>query len=402
MKLEDKIKRSLPQIFIDYFNRHVDNQVYYPYDNYIIDRLNIDNSVIEPFTKKPQPISYAHIYYRRKPFNKGLRRIFAISFNNDIYLNYLSFQYYHDIVKSGQLQTQTTFKEQLQNLNFLKEEKRSYGFSFDKQHNIIVRDIKDFYPTLDIKHCCKHLPLKENTFLNSIEKFYENLYEKACERFGLLQDNISSRLLSNIFLINIDKEITSMGVTFCRHGDAFIFPLETTCSQKLKDIDIIFSKYGLTCRENISKSNRHKDNTHIEWLYNRAESLGFTLFPYFMAIRKIRKRRAAQVRLLKEYAHLTNKDSFLRKALLSYSWDPIEIYHFLRWAVSYGMDVRFYYKALIAMYPKAPWYLRGQIRFLFLKEREYKLLDNLILHSRHDEVELSDYEKLKQIVNPGE
>jgi hypothetical protein len=253
---EQVFKDLIKNIFFNYYEKHSNVRMFFEYDNYVLrNRLLSDIEIIEAINKKDN-IDYIELYHNLKPFNNAYRRIFTISLQNNIYLSYLILKYYIDI-KALTL-SEENIHYTANPLELIQFSDKVYSSNMLDDKVFIVRDIKDFYPSLSISVFRDYFPRDNHNKLNDIIDFYEKIQEKAAEDFGLLQGPWHSRLLADVFLSKMDNAITEKGIRFFRKNDAFYFPKSKTSSFHLADIDEIFKTYRMQYNQYAFKPHRNK------------------------------------------------------------------------------------------------------------------------------------------------
>jgi len=384
---EDKIKQILPDIFSEHLKRFPFLQVYYAYDNYLINKNLLDDKYVEEALQNNNEIDYTNIYYHKKPSKRGIRKIYAISLRNQYYLGFLIMQYCFEV--------NVDFVNAIDITEPVFIYKRNYGFDDSNNSDLVVRDVKNFYFVSNIDLFFKVLPKDEKGFFNEIIRCYEKLYLRAGENFGLLQNSWHSWILADMYLLQIDKDIASKGIEFYREGDAYYFSKDKTTKKEFEEIDVVFEKYKMQYRESFIYVNKNYFRKCISFIYEIKEKILLKMFPVRKYIKIIMNKRFAIHSMINDkYIERINEKKLIRLMLRKTEWDDFELYHIINKVIKSKIDIAYFYLSLIDRYSDSSWFLRSQILMFFLINKEEDVLQNILNHNNHTRIEKEEFKKL--------
>jgi hypothetical protein len=399
MKYEEEIKRILPKIFKEFFHRYPHLQVFYEHDNCLINNDLMDIDFVQKSILYTDKIDYVENYYHIKPNYKAYRNIYAISLRNNYYLGYLILQYY---IETKYPKEEKSIKEILAEEGFIDSlfwYKREYGLEISDAEDFIVRDIKDFYPSLSIKDYASYFPGDKLGLFSKIKKYYNSLYERAGVDFGLLQAPWHSWILADMFLINIDMALQKAKIKFFRDGDSYFFVKDDFIQENLKKIDTVFDAFGMKYTEYQISTKKTLLKAFLSEMYRLKNKSLKSIFPIRIAIKDIQNRRFDIARILKEQIpSRISKEKLAKKLLEIKTWDDFELYHILDWIIHNTINIESS-NNFIERYAKSKWFLRAQIRRFLLHNNEHQILKYIFQHIRHENNEKLDYQKFTDMIN---
>ncbi len=400
MKYEEEIKRILPKIFKEFFHRYPHLQVFYEHDNCLINNDLMDIDFVQKSILYTDKIDYVENYYHIKPNYKAYRNIYAISLRNNYYLGYLILQYY---IETKYPKEEKSIKEILAEEGFIDSlflYKREYGLEISDAEDFIVRDIKDFYPSLSIKDYASYFPEDKLDLFSHIKNYYNSLYKKAGLDFGLLQNTWHSWILADMFLINIDMALQKAKIKFFRDGDSYFFVKDDFIQENLKKIDTVFDAFGMKYTEYQKTTKKTFFQAFISELFKVKNKSLKSIFPIRIAIKDLQNRRFDIARILKqEIDDNISKDKLARKLLEIKTWDDFELYHIVHWAMYSKIHLNFDFFFLMEKYKSGNSFLRAQIRLFLLIENEKDLLGKITETDDEKIYEIFHYDQHKNILN---
>lgn len=399
MKYEEEIKRILPKIFKEFFHRYPHLQVFYEHDNLLINNDLIDELFVEKAITT-DTVDYVELYFENKRSKRGVRDVYAISLQNHYYIANFVLRYYIEINHNVFMQHKYDLLYESNFIDTLFLYKREYGLSISAAEDFIVRDIKDFYPSLSIKDYASKFPKDKLGLFSQIEQYYNSLYERAAVDFGLLQAPWYSWILADMFLLNIDRALEKAKIKFFRDGDSYYFAKDDIDKDKLIKMDEVFDAFGMKYTEYQKTTQKTVLKTFLAGMYRfKNKSLKF-IFPIRIAIKEIHDRRFDIARILKnQIPSKISKVKLARKLLEIKTWDDFELYHIIHWAIDSKINISFYYSSLLEKYQTANSFLRAQIRLLFLIENEEELFKKVLQNGDKNTYGMIDYDQHKDILN---
>lgn len=386
--------KLINQVFVNYYKKFNNEKLFFELDNYQLTNDLLSNEYVHDAIDKAAQIDYVKTVKKLKAFHRGYRNVQSISLQNNICLSYLVLQYCIEI-KAFTL-SEENIPYTANPLELIQFSDKVYSSNMLDDKIFIVRDIKDFYPSLSISVFRDYFPRDNHNKLNDIIDFYEKIHEKAAEDFGLLQGPWHSRLLADVFLSKMDNAITEKGISFFRKNDAFYFPKSKTSSFHLADVDEIFKIYRMQYNEYYYKQKTTRlINNSLFKAYNSFASLAYPLKSFE---RKLIKNRTALTRILRQIPKKIKKQKLAFSLLQNPIWDNYEIYHILDWVIINKIDVSQRYSLLIEIYANAKWFLRAQIRQILLINKEEEMLEKIFDKFSHEEMELIQFNTLKNLI----
>lgn len=393
---ENKMNRDnflieiIRRIFLQYYKKYASQRIFYEFDNYLLMNNQLDAEIINKSINEKDEIEYVDIYCKSKPYKTGYRKVYNVSLENNIYLSYLVLKYFIEI---GVFEfTDDDIDISVDIVNKFLNKSKYYNPEYCNSKIFIVRDIKDFYPSFSMQIIHSFFPRDKNGILGKIVQFYENLYRKAGVDFGLLQGPWHSRLLSEFLLIKIDDAIAEKKIAVFRKGDAFYFPKDIVTTQQMSDIDDVFNTFQMGYNQYLYT---HKHSSIIKCFSTKVYAM---LFPSEFFFNKLENNKTAMPRLLKHPPRLLKKEKIVDYLFDNSRWDNFESYFILDWMIFHKLDTSRYHAKLIDSYADSAWFLRAHIRYLLLINNEGKLLERIFQKFSHEEIELIQYNKLKDLL----
>lgn len=396
--MEKQIKEILPDIFYSYIKRYPHIQVFNASDNHTIDHNLLDKTYVNTVLENDSLLIYNGFYYTRKSSGTSVRKIHAISLDSHIRIGYKILSYFLRTQEGSLIKDASAGLDKIQiSKAVLASKKRYYGLTENANRIYHIRDIKKFFFKSSLNLYNNYLPTDEDGVWEETRSLYNKLYEIAGEDFGLLQNSWHSWLLADSFLQCIDKTLANNGLKFFRDGDAYFFDSKSVSSAQLELTAQILKNFMMSFNMDKTggfafcfKKHRYK----YEAFFADLLLAFFPLFGNNSAMRNYFRRI-----LYDAFPDNICKQKFFCRILNSKQLDSIKIYHTLRWAMKAKLDARFYYKELQNQYDKAPWYLRSQIRLLFLSNNNTSILNKLFENHVHEPFEKVDFNSLCDKMN---
>ncbi len=156
------------------------------------------------------------------------------------------------------------------NINFQKFQKQSYDLAL-KYPFVLVTDIADFFPRIYLHRienalysCCANLSLHAKAITSLIKSWNQNV------SYGIPIGNDMSKLLAELVINDIDLNLLSKKVIYCRYVDDYrIFcPSKQKAYQCLTDLaNLLYDAHGLTLQ-----SHKTRIFTSEEFILNYFET----------------------------------------------------------------------------------------------------------------------------------